>query len=252
MPEEGIELAVSRGWAQGDGFSGERLGESEGTVFEADPAIDLDLPELIVRRVFEGRDAFVVGSRTQAVAVGGDGICQRLVRPLCIVDMTPRIERGLGMARRAEEAPHGFGLEAAVEALVLAERLGVIGPGMADPDAMFDQPDGQGRERIVGGRPPRRTIVHGDPPRQPIAPESGDKPGLDGRSQLIEASPYVDGKARMIVEDGQGIEPFAQGIAQRDMALEVHLPQIVGGRVLEANEAWRSATKLAERLAVPR
>lgn len=55
----------------------------------------------------------------------------------------------------------------------------------------------------------------------------------------------------MIVKNRQGIEPRAQRLAQGDMAFEIHLPQIVGSLVLEADEALRSAAELPKRLAVP-
>lgn len=140
------------------------LGNRKGRFFEADPAVGLNLAEPVAWAIFEGRDVFAEGSRAQTVAVCGDRVGERLVGPLGIVDAAPRVERGLGMAQRAEGVRHGFGLEAAVEALVLAERLGMIGSGVGDPDAKFDQPDGQGRERVVRGRAPRRTIIrHGSP-----------------------------------------------------------------------------------------
>ena len=43
----------------------------------------------------------------------------------------------------------------------------------------------------------------------------------------------------MVVEHGERMQPAG---AQGDMALEVHLPQIVGGFVLEADEGLCPAT----------
>ena len=128
-----------------------------------------------------------------------------------------------------------------MEALVLAQRLGVVGPAVADGDAQAAQPDG---ERGVGMRrslAPGTAIVDQQAVGQPVALEGCHQVGAHGRGALVGTGGQAEGVARVVVEDGEGMAaPGAAGPA----GFEVHLPQSVGVRVLKALEGARLAGPL--------
>jgi hypothetical protein len=59
--EEDLEEAVVCGWAQGDGFGGEGLGDLQWVALEADVAALLDLSQLVVGCVRERIDIGPIG-----------------------------------------------------------------------------------------------------------------------------------------------------------------------------------------------
>ena len=102
--------------------------------------------------------------------------------------MAPGIEgglpRGQGGAGRSRQQ---LALQGAVEALVLAQGLGVIGAAVAHGDRVAQQPDGQ---RGVGvGRPvaPGAAVVDQDPIRQTIPLEGRHQLGAHRGGALIRA-----------------------------------------------------------------
>src|SRR5207237_4730714 len=114
---------------------------------------------------------------------------ERLVRPLRVVDVAPAVESALGGSEIGEgQAGQHLGLEAAVEALVLAHGLRMIGSRMADADAKLDQPDPERSERAARSVAPGRTIVGDQPLRQTVAAEGDDELLSDRRGLLVGAS----------------------------------------------------------------
>jgi hypothetical protein len=114
----------------------------------------LDTTHDIVRSIFEGRDGLDIVARARLIAAGRDGKLERLVRLLGVVDVAPAVEGALGSGEIGEgRSGQYLGLEAAMEAFVLAHGLWMIGPRMADLDAMLDQPDPSGVNGLPGPSP---------------------------------------------------------------------------------------------------
>ncbi len=101
---------------------------------------------------------------------------------------------------------------------------------MGDADAEPHQPCGEHGVRLVAGVAPRRAVVHQHRLGQPVAPEDGAQPVLHGGGALVGAGGEAERVARMVVEHGQWMAAPGRG---REMALEVHLPQLVRTVALE-------------------
>src|SRR6185312_15489505 len=108
------------------------------------------------------------------------GAGEAVVRALGVVEMTPGVEDMLSLLQALERWPlQSLGLERAMEALLLAQRLGMAWPGMAHAHAALDQPYTQHGEVVAAAVAPRRAVVGGDAPGQAVAPEGRDQPCLD-------------------------------------------------------------------------
>src|SRR5216684_8195240 len=148
--EDDVEDAILCGWSERHSLSTERLGDLEGAAEEADVTALLDTAYDVARGIFEGSDRLDIVARARLIAAGRDGKLERLVRPLRVVDVAPAVEGAFGGDEIGEgRAGQHLGLEAAVEAFVLAHGLWMIGPRMADLDAMLDQPDPERSERAA-------------------------------------------------------------------------------------------------------
>ena len=150
----------------------------------------------------------------------------------------------MGRGKVREHPLHGLGLERAVEALVLSERLRVAGPGMAYEDALLNEPDAEAGEGLVPPVAPRRAVVHGHAQRQAEAAEGRNQRDFDRFPVLAPAGRYDNGEARMVVQHGQRVQPRA--IGHRNMALEVHLPQVVGAPTSKRMKRLAAAAELPE------
>lgn len=78
--------------------------------------------------------------------------------------------------------------------------------------------------------PPRGAVVHEQALGQAIDAEDGAQPFLHRLGALVAACLKANGKARVVVDDGQGMAPAGAG---GEVALEVHLPEVIGVRMLE-------------------
>ena len=137
-------------------LSAQGLGQPEVVALKRHPPARLDPADLVLGAVGHGRPLRRVGPGADLIAAGGHGQLQALVRPDVVVLVPPGIERRLpGGQIRAGRLPREVARQGAVEALVLAQRLRVVGPTVADRDAQAPQPDGQ---RGVGMR---RSLVPG-------------------------------------------------------------------------------------------
>jgi hypothetical protein len=222
----------------------EGLADPDDASHQGDVAFVLDAADEIVRSVGKGFGGVAKGSRRGRVVVDRHAAGQRVVRPLEVVDVAPGVEGGLRLGQVGERPAQRFGGERPVEALVLAERLGVARPRMAERDAGFDQPDAElGEAGAMAGVAPGRTVVDRHAPGQAIAAESLDQQGFDGRAGLVGAGLQRHRETRMIVQHRQRMQP---AVEQRHMALEVHLPQIVRRFVLETDERMSPAAMLAQ------
>ena len=75
----------------------------------------------VVGAVFEGLDRGIERARAGLIAIGRHRQAQRIVRAVVIVAMPPGVKGALGLLEIVEGAPvQKFGLERAIEALVLA------------------------------------------------------------------------------------------------------------------------------------
>jgi hypothetical protein len=146
--------------------------------------------------------------------------------------MAPAIEGGLRIlkTRKRREREH-FRLEAAVEALVLAAPLRMIGSAVNGLDAELEQPDAQRRPLAGPATAPGRAVIDIDLFRQAVMAERRLQPCLHGLCLLVGASRKPHGEARMIIDDGQRMQPGAA--TQSHLPLEVHLPQRVRLTALE-------------------
>ena len=153
------------------------------------------------------------------------------MRALPVVDGAPVVEGMLGVHQVDQRCSlQHLDIEGAMEALVLALGLRVIGPRVTDPDALAHQP--QVEPGVVAPiASPRRAIVHRHPHRQPIAPERRGQVPDDEITGLRTAGLQHQGIAGVIVEHGEGV---ATPAVHRHVPLEVHLPQVVGRRMFEA------------------
>ena len=147
--------------------------------------------------------------------------------------VTPAIKGLLAVGQIEERAlVEQFGFEGAMEAFVFAQGLGVRGAGMTEGNAQADEPDGQGREGAEGERDtPRGAIIHQHAVGQAIAAEGLRQVGLDGDALFIGTGVETEGEAGAVVQHGQGVAPAS---GHGEMAFEIHLPQGIGGGVLEA------------------
>src|SRR5580698_2985704 len=89
------EFAVAVGWAQGDGISSERLAQPVGLAAVVEEAALLDHANAIGGVVFDGRKGAGHRPGTGAITCRGRLHVQRLVRPLVVVDVLPRVEMSL-------------------------------------------------------------------------------------------------------------------------------------------------------------
>jgi hypothetical protein len=155
--------------------------------------------------------------------------------------VAPCIEGGLRLLERAEVTPvEHFALERAMEAFVLALGLGMIGTAVDHGHVEVEQPDGQrGMALAAAGRPPWRAIVRQDAAGQAVAGENPLQLAAHRARPLVVAGPDRQGIARMVVQHREGM---AAPRLHRKMALEIHLPQIVGLGVLIARPFPRLTT----------
>src|SRR5438552_7478268 len=100
-----------------------------------------------------------------------------------------------------------------------------------------------GEIRQISDRP-----IVSNAPRQAIATESGLQSGFYSTSLLIRTSFQSDRIARVIVKHGQRMQ---SALPHRYVALEVHLPQIIGPGMLKAHEVLLAAAEAADREAMP-
>src|SRR5580658_1101903 len=243
------EHGVGSGRAQRDGLAAEGFADAPEPVFETDEAGAIDLADGIAGTVFDRRELLRKAARTEMVARAGGLEPQRLVRPLVIVDRPPCVEGALAGSEIAKAVPvQDLGLQRAMEALVLALRLRMVRPAMRDADPQPHQPRREHGEGLSPGIAPRRAVVHQHRERQAVAAEQPDQARANGGVLLIAAGFQPHRIARVIVKHG---ERMTASPDHREMALEIHLPQLVRGAPLEAPERARMLAFVPLELVMP-
>src|SRR6202795_4302784 len=121
-----------------------------------------------------------------------------------------------------------------MEAFSLALGLGMMRTRKRQADAQANQPNGElgvtSSAMMIYG--PGRAVVHRHTPRQTIATKDTNQSRASSFCSLIRTSHQPQRKARMIVEHRQGITTTS---TQCEITFEVHLPQVVGLWVYEAD-----------------
>lgn len=86
--------------------------------------------------------------------------------------------------------------------------------------------------------PPRPSVVAEEPAGEPVAPEQRSEAPLDGLTALVALAVDAEQEPAVVVEHGKG--EAAGPIAEEEVALVVHLPEVVGRSGLEARHraAW--------------
>ena len=151
---------------------------------------------------------------------------------LMIINVAPLVKAGLhpGLIPVTAALQH-FHLQGTMEALFLALSLRMIRATMTNVNAQTQQPDRQRRVGMVRRHSPRGSVVHQHPLRQSIATKRFPQDLLHRLAGFIPAGPQTQRIARMIIQDRQGMATFP--ITQAKMTFEVHLPQLIGGRLLK-------------------
>lgn len=208
------------------------LADLPGTASKIEFALCLDLAHAILGAVLDRRQELGEGPRAGAVATDRGFHSQRLMRALDVIDAAPGVEVALcGNLIGEDLMGEQFGVEGAVKAFVLPLSLRMIGAGVTDPDPQADEPNGQwciGVDPIVA---PGRAVVHGHAPGQTIAAEGLTQGLLHGGGLFVGAGGETERIAGVVIEYGQGV---TTATLERHMALEIHLPEVIGDRMLEA------------------
>src|SRR3984893_14365688 len=246
VAEEDLAQGIARvRWAQGDGIAAQGFGDAKGFAAIAEPALGLDLTHLQPGRILDRRQSFGKRNRTWAITGNGRVEAERVVRTHQVVTVAEAIELALAMLEAGEgEVAQDFELKRAMEALVLALGLRMIRTTVADSDAEPNQPQGKGGERVIRLRAPWSAVVHQHRGRQAIAAKGVDEQRAYGFATLVGAGLKHQREPRMVVEHGQRMA--AGAVEAREVALEVHLPQLVGDRALKALKGMRRRRSLIE------
>ena len=107
----------------------------------------------------------------------------------------------------------------------------MVGAAVAEADAEAQQPDAERGVRRGRTIAPGRAVVDDDPFRQAVTTECRLKMPLHRLALLVATGRQAQVEARAVVQHGQRM---AAARGQGKMALEVHLPELVRPRPLEA------------------
>ena len=226
------EDAILSSRPQRNGLAAEGQADTPWPVLEAGFATHIDPTDMIAWAVLDGRQLFGVRAWAHAIAIGWHRQADGFMGPLSVVDRPPAIEGMLALGEISKTlAGEHFGLERAVKALILALGLRMIGPAMADLDPQPHEPDGEAGMYIAVAVSPWRAIVHEHGSRQAVAAENRHQALACRLVLFVGAGLEPQCIARMVVKNG---ERMAAAVAGREVALEVHLPQIIGFGMLEA------------------
>src|SRR5581483_1055146 len=246
--EEYAEPAVRIEWTNGKPLATKGLRDLPQSTFEADVGLgggnrSNDLVLVVVHHWQAVRH----WPRARAVAACRHIVVQCLMRPVEIVDGSPLVERALDVSK----VPVTFegkqlGFERAMETFVLPSALRMIGPAVDHPDAELQEPDRQPGPGVFKGEAPGAAIVDEHRVGQPVTAESLIEMSAHGGALLIVTSSQAQREPRVIVQHRQRVTGYA--VLERTVSLEVHLPELIGSFLLEAN-VWLSGR--ARRLAHP-
>src|SRR5437667_6395559 len=124
-----------------------------------------------------------------------------------------------------------------MEAFSLALSLRMMRTRKRQTDAQANQPNGElgvtTSAMMISA--PGRAVVHSHAPRQTITTKDANQSRASSFGSLIRTSHQPQHEARMIVEHRQGITTTS---TQSEITFEVHLPQVVGLRMDEADPGF--------------
>lgn len=185
--------------------------------------------------IVHGRQCGWHGSSAGPVVLGRHFIVEGFVRASMVVDRTPVVEGALTLIVAFPcGAGEDFGFEGTVEALQFSLCLRVIRPPVEDVDPQPPEPDSKlGDRTAVTGIAPGRTIVAEDAFREAVGAEEGFELRSDGDRVLMGTAENAQGEAGVIVKAGEGM---AGALVGGEVALEIHLPEIVRRGPLEAQQ----------------
>src|SRR5688572_1870128 len=95
---------------------------------------------------------------------------------------------------------------------------------MRDADAKSQEPDAEAGIVATTLSAPGRAIVTGDPIRQAVKAKDFDQGCLGNVSGVSGASLQRDGKARMVIQNGQRV---TTSLGKLELAFEIHLPKFI-------------------------
>src|SRR5262249_13099179 len=149
------------------------------------------------------------------------------------IDIAPGCERirhfiQAGPGRPARE---DFKFEGLMEALFLALGLRVVRATMADGDTQTDEPGCEAGVRVGLLATPGSTVIHEHAFRQTVALEGAAEIQADSFSPLVGTGCETEVEAGMVIKHREGV---AARFGRSEMALEVHLPEVVRPLMLEA------------------
>src|SRR6185295_6729168 len=149
-----------------------------------------------------------------------------------VVDLAPVIEEELptryGSCRLI--AQH-FSLQGAMKPFVFTLGLRMMRSGIGDPNAEPHQPDTELSVMTTTTRAPRRPVVTSDPIGQTVKTKDVNQKRLNNEQRIARTSLQGHGKARVIIENRQGITTASR---QLEITFEVHLPELIGPRFFVA------------------
>src|SRR5439155_13204914 len=197
-PEIDGPNAILRCRSKANGMGAKSFPEGEDVAFEEDLSFGLNLPDLVMTVVFDGRQAFGIRPRAKPIAAGRWHHSQSLMRALAVVDVSPDREAPLAIGKIGEGTrTEQLSLECAMEPFVLPLGLGVAGSSVVDRNSELPQPH---RELHGFGRAaPGRPVVGHDGDRQSIPAKDGDELLPHGLASLIRTSLQSQAEPRMVI-----------------------------------------------------
>jgi hypothetical protein len=195
--------------------------------FEADVPGSRDLAENATGFIFDGRQSFGSGTRTGGESADGRFVSQRLMWPNQVVDVpSPAIDVvGKMFEGVASDMRPDFSLQCPVEPFDLALRLRVVGPSMDWLDAESNQLCVEPTDSFGCFVPGSESVITED-----AFGESEFCEGFPERLECgfhgdIQARPQCNEIARMIIDDGEGMD-FSP--TDFDGSFVIALPELMG------------------------
>src|SRR3954464_5874867 len=234
MAEVDLHHAVSlQVWTQGHGITAKSCAHAIDLTAVVKLAFALHTTQRQAFGVVQCRQVLRKDARTGSITAARWLQVQPLMWALEVVDRTPQIEALLGMRQIAQRLKaNDLGVQGAMEALILAHRLGVVGTRMAQPNAQADEPHAQSGVGVCVAVAPRPAVVGDDPLGHAVAAHGLGQCLLHAQPLLVGQSLQTHIKARVIVQHSERMAALLT--QQREMALEVHLPKRIGLLALEA------------------
>src|SRR5262245_35044042 len=233
--EEYSEPAIGIEWTNGKPLTTKGLRDLPQSTLEGDIGLrGGDGADDLVLVVIHPWQAVRHCPRTGTVAACRHVVAQCLMRPIEIVDGPPLVKRALDIGK-VPVAPEGehLGLQRSMEAFVLSSALRMIRPAVDHPDAKLQKPDRQHGPRVFKGEAPRAAIVDEHGIGQPVTVECRLQMPAYRRALFVVTGSQTQRESRVIVQHRQWVTGHA--VLQRTVSLEVHLPELVGRFLLEAN-----------------